>query len=133
MDIDDIRVRRRIRKNLGDLASLMESMKAYGLMNPIVVNERHELVAGQRRLEAARKLGWRTVQVRIIEDIDDVRHLEMEIDENTQRKNFTTDELAEAYIRLDRLKNPGIFRRLFTAIRRFFRLLFHLSERRARY
>jgi len=133
MDIDDIRVRRRIRKSLGDLASLMESMKAYGLLNPIVVNERHELIAGQRRLEAARKLGWRTVQVRVVEEVDDVRHLEMEIDENTQRKNLTTDELAEAYIRLDRMKNPGIFRRLFAALRRFFRLLFRRAERRSRY
>ncbi|WP_455383457.1 ParB/RepB/Spo0J family partition protein [Salinispira pacifica] len=132
MAVDEIRVRKRVRKNLGDLTPLVESLKRFGLMNPIVVNDRHELIAGERRLEAAKRLGWRTVAVRIVDDIDDVGELEMEIEENTQRKNFSTDELAEAYIRLDRMKNPGIIRRVLRAIRDFFRRLFNPRYRRRR-
>jgi len=124
MDIDKIRVRKRVRKNLGDLTSLMESMKRYGLLSPIVINSRHELIAGQRRLVAATRLGWRNIMVRVVDDIDVVDELEIEIDENTQRKNFSTDELAEAYIKMDRLKHPGIFRRMLNALGRFFRRLF---------
>jgi ParB family chromosome partitioning protein len=130
MDIDKIRVRKRVRKNLGDLTSLMESMKRYGLLSPIVINSRHELIAGQRRLVAATRLGWRNIMVRVVDDIDVVDELEIEIDENTQRKNFSTDELAEAYIKMDRLKHPGIFRRMLNALRRFFRRLFSSKPRR---
>ena len=132
MEIDDIRIRRRVRKNLGDLSSLVESMKRYGLMNPVIVNSYQELISGQRRLEAAKRLGWRTIAVRVVDDSDDIQELEMEIDENTQRKNFTTDELAEAYIRLDRLKNPGLFRRILNAIREFFKRLFDPRHRKRR-
>jgi ParB family chromosome partitioning protein len=130
MDIDKIRVRKRVRKNLGDLTSLMESMKRYGLLSPIVINSRHELIAGQRRLVAATRLGWRNIMVRVVDDIDVVDELEIEIDENTQRKNFSTDELAEAYIKMDRLKHPGIFRRMLNALGRFFRRLFSSNPRR---
>lgn len=132
MGIDEIRVRKRIRKSLGDITPLVESLKRFGLMNPVVVNERHELIAGERRLEAAKRLGWRTIAVRVVDDVDEVGELEMEIEENTQRKNFSTDELAEAYMKLDQLKNPGIFRRIFTAIRNFFRRLFNPRYRRKR-
>lgn len=132
MDIEEIRIRKRVRKNLGDLSSLVESLKQYGLMNPVVVNHRHELIAGERRIEAAKRLGWRTIAVRVVDDADDIGELEMEIEENTQRKNFSTDELAEAYIRLDRLKNPGIFRRIFNAIRNFLRRIFNPKYRKRR-
>lgn len=124
LDIDEIVVRRRVRKNLGDLSSLMESMKKYGLLNPIVVNSQNELIAGHRRLESARRLGWRVVSARVVDDSDVAQQLEMEMDENTQRKNLSTEELADGYIRLDRLRNPGIFRRIWNAIRSFFRRIF---------
>ena len=43
-------------EDLGDLSTLKDSMKRYGLLNPITVNSKHELVAGQRRLESAKEL-----------------------------------------------------------------------------
>lgn len=130
IQVDEIIVRRRVRKNLGDLGSLMDSMKKYGLLNPVTVTSEHELIAGHRRLESAKRLGWATIEVRIVDRPDDIENLEIEIDENTQRKNLTTDELAEAYLRLERLKNPGFFRRLILAIKRFFRRLFGGRKRR---
>lgn len=128
IDIDEIIIRNRVRRNLGDLASLMESLKRHGLLNPVVVNSRKELIAGHRRTEAARRLGWRTVEARVVDNEDAADLVEMEIEENTQRKNLTSDELAEAYLRLDRMRHPSLFVRIWTAISRFFRRLF--SRRR---
>ena len=132
--IEKIVIRKRVRKNLGDLSSLMESLKRHGLLNPVVINSRNELVAGHRRTEAARRLGWQTIEVRVVDSDDEADLVEMEIDENTQRKNLTTDELAEAYLRLDRMRHPSFFVRLWRAIRSLFSRLFRRrgGRRRAR-
>jgi ParB family chromosome partitioning protein len=122
--IEEIIIRKRIRKNLGDLNSLMESMKRFGLLNPVTITRENVLIAGHRRLESAKRLGWETIAVRITDGDDQSRQLEMEIEENTHRKNLTTDELAEGYIRLDKLKHPGFFRRVWLAIVNFFRKIF---------
>ncbi|MBQ1198294.1 MAG: ParB N-terminal domain-containing protein, partial [Spirochaetaceae bacterium] len=50
--IKDIKIKKRVRKDLGDLELLKDSIKRYGLMNPITINSQYELVAGHRRLEA---------------------------------------------------------------------------------
>jgi len=112
----------------------MESLKRHGLLNPVVINSRNELVAGHRRTEAARRLGWQTIEVRVVDSDDEADLVEMEINENTQRKNLTTDELAEAYLRLDRMRHPSFFVRLWRAIRSLFSRLFRRrgGRRRAR-
>lgn len=122
--LDDIRVKRRIREEPEDIEDLMNSMKRYGLMNPITINSENVLIAGRRRLEAARRLGWHMISANVIEATDRVSELEMEIEENTQRSNFTDQELMEAYTRLERLRNPNIFVRIWRAIVAFFRAIF---------
>ncbi len=122
--LDDIRVKRRIREEPEDIEDLMNSMKRYGLMNPITINSENVLIAGRRRLEAARRLGWHMISANVIEATDRVSELEMEIEENTQRSNFTDKELMEAYTRLERLRNPNIFVRIWRAIVAFFRAIF---------
>ncbi len=124
IEIDRIIIRRRVRKNLGDLSSLMDSLRRHGLMSPVVINSRNELIAGHRRTEAARRLGWTTIEVRVVDTDETADLVEMEIEENTQRKNLTPDELAEAYLRLDRIRNPNVFVRVWRAIVHFFRRLF---------
>ncbi|MDR1787504.1 MAG: ParB N-terminal domain-containing protein [Treponema sp.] len=126
--INDIKVKKRIRKDLGDLGSLADSMKRLGQISPIVITKRNVLVAGARRLEAARSLGWRTINCLIAADQDDLGRLELQIEENTQRKDFTLEELEEASRRLSRLKNPSWFMRIIRAIGRFFRRLFRLDD-----
>jgi len=93
-------------------------------MNPIVITGENVLIAGHRRFEAARQLGWNTITARVVDQHDDVSQIEMEIDENTQRKSLTTDELAEAYLRLEKLKNPGLILRFFRFIRNLFLRIF---------
>jgi ParB family chromosome partitioning protein len=126
--ITDIKVKRRIRKDLGDIEALAASMKRYGLISPIVLNGANVLIAGGRRLEAARALGWRTINAVIVNVPDDLDILEFEVEENVQRQNFTTEEAADAFKRIQYIQNPGFFRRLRQAIGRFFRRLFKIGN-----
>jgi ParB family chromosome partitioning protein len=124
--LDDIIVKKRIRKEMGDIVALAESMKRYGLLNPIVLNNRRQLIAGGRRLEAARYLGWRTISAVILDVNDSLSLLEYEVEENLQRQNFNAEELAQASRRLNKLRNPGFFRRIWNAILSFIKKLFKL-------
>ncbi|MEX2443352.1 MAG: ParB N-terminal domain-containing protein [Alkalispirochaeta sp.] len=112
IDIQQVRVHHRVRRDLGDLQALMTSLRAHGLLNPIIVTENYDLVAGHRRLEAAKRLGWRAIQCRVVESKDKTQLLQMEMDENMARKDFSSDETADALVRLDRLKNPSLWRRI---------------------
>ncbi len=123
IDIQRVRVHHRVRQDLGDLQALMTSLKAHGLLNPIIVTEEYDLVAGHRRLEAAKRLGWRAIQCRVVEAKDKTQLLQMEMDENMARKDFSSDETADALVRLDRLKNPSFWRRVGHALAAIWRRL----------
>ena len=94
MSTEDLVVLSRHRKDLGDLTGLAESIRVHGLLNPITV--RHDgrtVIAGVRRLEAAKKLGLESVSVRVYEGPDELKGwLVAERDENTERKDFTWPE-----------------------------------------
>lgn len=119
--IEDIKVKKRVRRDLGDLTALKDSMHRYGLMNPITLNSNYELVAGERRLEAAKSLGWERINANILDsNVDNIRQLEMELEENNQRKEFTDEELLEGYKRLEKLKNPPLIMRILKFIANIF-------------
>jgi ParB family chromosome partitioning protein len=122
--VNDIKVRKRIRKDMRDIAKLAESLKRYGLICPIVISDDNVLIAGHRRLEAARRIGWRKINAVRCENKSPLVRLEMELEENLQRHDFDIDEIAEATRRIYKLRNPGILRRIFTAIAAFFLRLF---------
>jgi ParB family chromosome partitioning protein len=125
--IEEITIRRRVRQDLGDLTKLMESLRAHGLINPILVNGNRELIAGHRRLEAAKRLGWQYIEATVSDIDSEAELLEKELDENIHRRNLSAVELAEGYARLEKLQNPGFFRRILMAIARFFRRIFGRS------
>ena len=110
--IEEVVVKRRIRSDLGNLDELMASLRTHGQLSPILITRDLRLVAGHRRLESARRLGWLTINAVVLERADAVDRLEIEIEENVQRKQLTAEELAEALARLERLKNPGWLRQL---------------------
>lgn len=114
--IEEVLVKRRIRSDLGNLDELMASMRTHGQLSPILITRDSHLVAGHRRLESARRLGWIDINAVILERADAVDRLEIEIEENVQRKQLTAEELSEALARLERLKNPGWLRRLLRSI-----------------
>ena len=118
--IANIKVKRRVRKDLGNLEELKASLRTYGLLNPITINSRYELIAGERRLTAAKELGWTNIHANIVDNLTEIEQLEMEIEENNQRKEFTDEELLEGYKRLERLRNPGFFYRIYLFFKRLF-------------
>ena len=98
----------------------MDSLKRVGQLNPVTVSPAYELIAGHRRLAAATKLGWKTVDVAVVSGLDEVRRLEMELEENLYRKDFTPDEVLAGWKKLDELRHPPLRRRMARAVRRFF-------------
>ena len=126
--INDIKVKNRIRQDMGDITGLAESLKRFGQISPIVITKKNVLVAGGRRLEAARSLGWKTINAVVTEISGELEQLEMEIEENNQRRDFTQDETEEAIKRMYRLQHPSLIRRILNAIVKFFRRLFRIED-----
>ena len=69
--IKDVKVKKRLRSNLGDIAALKESIQKVGLIHPIIINEQNELISGYRRYEACRQLGFEEIEARIMETVTD--------------------------------------------------------------
>src|SRR5215467_9676080 len=59
VNVSEVRVGARHRKDLGDLTSLARSINDVGQLQPIVITPDRRLIAGQRRLEAVKLLGWK--------------------------------------------------------------------------
>jgi ParB family chromosome partitioning protein len=126
--IEDIIVNRRIRRDLGDIEALAESFKCYGQITPIIINHKNVLIAGGRRLEAAKHLGWSVINAVIIDRSGELEQLELEVEENKYRKDFNDAEAAEAARRIYKLKHPSFFLRIINAIIRFFKKLFRIKD-----
>lgn len=128
ISIADIKIHKRAREEVLEIEELAESIKRFGLLNPIIVDTNYILVAGYRRLEAVKRLGWSSINANIIEIKDGISALELEIEENIQRIQFSDEELLNAFKKLNRIKNPGLFKRILQAIIHFFKRLF-ISEK----
>jgi ParB family transcriptional regulator, chromosome partitioning protein len=88
-----------LRNEAGNLADLSNSIKEKGLLQPILVRnkqEYYEIIAGRRRYEACKELGWRKIICHIVE-LDDKEAFEVSLIENIQRKTLNPIEEAEAY------------------------------------
>ena len=87
------------------LNELSDSIKERGILQPIIVRkskndlEKYEIIAGERRWQAAKKAELNEVPV-IITDIDDLKSLEFAIVENVQRDDLNPLEEAKGYQRL---------------------------------
>lgn len=92
------------RKNFDEdsLLELAESIKQFGLLQPILVQDRksyYEIIAGERRWRAAKMAGLKEVPV-IIKDLTDQEIVEISLIENIQREDLNPIEEALAYKRL---------------------------------
>jgi ParB family transcriptional regulator, chromosome partitioning protein len=92
------------RKRFGEaeLGSLADSIRAQGILSPLIVRrgrEGYEVVAGERRLRAARLAGLRTVPA-VVREAADAQALELALVENIQREDLNAVEEAEAYRKL---------------------------------
>jgi ParB family chromosome partitioning protein len=87
-----------------DLADLEASIGSSGLLQPITVRPApngsgFELIAGERRLRAAQRLGWTDIPA-VVKPIDDRQLLTLALVENLQRTDLNPIEEAEGYQRL---------------------------------
>lgn len=85
-----------------EMGELVESVRAHGILQPLVARKRgarYELIAGERRLTAARRAGLETVPV-ATREATDREMLELALVENLQREDINAAEAAEAYRRL---------------------------------
>jgi ParB family chromosome partitioning protein len=81
---------------------LAESIKQYGVIQPLIVQKKgryYELIAGERRWRAARKAGLKEVPV-ILKDFSEQETMEVSLIENIQRQDLNPVEEAEAYQQL---------------------------------
>jgi ParB family chromosome partitioning protein len=82
-----------------ELSSLSESIKTHGVLQPLVVRaqgDRYQLVAGERRLRAARAAGLGAVPVRVV-DFNDQQVIEAALIENIQRSDLNPVEKAQGF------------------------------------
>jgi len=117
ISITDIQVSDRIRSEMGDIDALCNSIKEFGLIQPVVLSRAGNstgdsdsntvlpiLVAGGRRLAAAKRLGWITLKhgrdFIWREEEDDLRRKSVEIEENLRRKELTWQEQVAGKQRL---------------------------------
>ncbi|MBM41952.1 MAG: hypothetical protein CL483_08540 [Acidobacteria bacterium] len=105
------------RQVLGDLSELMASIAEKGIIEPLIVRQRRgrfQIVAGERRYQAATRVGIAEVPV-VIRDVDDAELLEIALVENIQRKDLSPFEEAEALNTLVKdhgLRHEDLARRL---------------------
>ena len=86
------------RQVMGDLSELMASIAEKGIIEPIIVRQRgprFQIVAGERRYQAAVQVGLREIPI-VIREVDDDEIIEIALIENIQRKDLTAFEEAEA-------------------------------------
>ena len=86
------------RQVMGDLSELIASISEKGIIEPLIVRQRgsrFQIVAGERRYQAAVQVGLQELPV-VIRDVDDIEIIEVALVENIQRKDLGPFEEAEA-------------------------------------
>lgn len=95
-----------------DMEALVESIRQYGVLNPIIVRKRptrggYEIVSGHRRYEACKRLNKFDVPV-IVRDLTDEEAILTMVDANLQREKILPSEKAFAYkMKMDVLRHQG--------------------------
>lgn len=120
VDIDAIKIGKRIRSASVPIESLVESIKQYGLMEPILLDQHFKLIAGFRRLQACKALGYKTILARVVEVESDEDFLLLEMEENICRMPFSADEMEKAKKQLESIRHPNFFLWLWRCIKNFF-------------
>lgn len=109
----------RVKVNTNELQELADSIREHGIIQPLIVSREHDgshyvLIAGERRLEAARLAGLQSIPA-ILRQVTDQDRLELALIENVQRSDLMPLETAEAYRQLSeefKLSHEEISRRV---------------------
>lgn len=110
--VDSIVIGFRHRQDLGDIDALMRSIDQYGLLQPITITPDGVLVCGRRRLEAVKRMGWRTLKVWVRSGLsDELSRILAQQDENEQHKPLTPLEEEALFDELSRVMAEDAARR----------------------
>ena len=108
INIEQIKIENRIRKDFGNIQELADDIKQNGLINPpVVISESdgtYTLLTGERRIKAMKLLGYKQVEVRTWKSLDDEQKLNIEISENEARKDFSKSERMEYALKLAKIE-----------------------------
>lgn len=92
------------KRNHGDIKGLKQSIAEIGLINPITINQNNKLLAGRRRFQAIKELGWIEVDCQVLNSKNELFDFKVAIDENIQRKPLTRAENKDSLKAYDKLK-----------------------------
>ena len=100
---------------LSDIESLKKSIKKVGLLEPLIINKKNEVLSGNRRLEAIKELKFQTVKVILkeLENNEEPLHI---ISHNSQRIKTSREILNEIFVLSKYYKNKQGFRSDLTSV-----------------
>lgn len=87
-----------------DMEKMVASVKQFGILEPIIITDLNVLIAGYRRLLAARLAGIPTIPARLQGTLSELDHRRIELEENVMRLNLEWADEAKAIAEIDRLK-----------------------------
>ncbi len=90
-----------------DVSDLQPSMARFGLLNPIIIDDSNVLQAGERRLTAARNLGWTKILVRKYSDLTPIESQLIELMENVKRQDLKWQDLCLSIANIHRLNSEA--------------------------
>ena len=105
IDIEKIVIKERMRKLFDEdaLQQLTESILQFGQLQPIVIDQSNQLIAGERRLIACKRAGLKEVEIKRREVKDDWERKAIELEENICREDLTWQEAIEGKLELHTL------------------------------
>lgn len=110
--VSEIHVKDRIRQSAGEISELAESIKKYGLLQPILIDVNNNLIAGYRRLLAVKSLGWEYIEVKVIDVKNPKERILLEMEENKFREDFTKEEWERSTEFLEKYNAKNFFQTL---------------------
>ena len=97
MKTNEIKTKTQVRKDMGDLTELKNSIKENGILQPLLVDKDNNLIAGHRRLAAAKEMELEEVPVQVIDVTNGDRVAIIQLVENIHRKDLDPIEESNAY------------------------------------
>lgn len=100
IELDQIHVNRaeRQRRDLPNITILADSINRLGLIHPIVIDRNNILIAGERRLEAVRSLGWTSINCQYFDELDPTVARAVELEENVKREALPWQDECRAVL-----------------------------------
>lgn len=108
LKINDVKIGQRVRDEYGDMESLANSIKEYGLLHPIVVDANYNLIAGCRRLLACERIGMKEIEAKMLGEISERELRALELEENIRRKDLTALERSKNLVELAEIKEQEL-------------------------